>query len=99
VAVLVAWFVVAVLVGWSGLLVWLSARGGLQLRAGLRLAAWTGVVGLPLFVAYVAARGELSVGGCVFAFVVWAAFAAVLWRLRRPPARRDGEAGGTSTLS
>jgi hypothetical protein len=99
VAALVAWFVLAVLVGWSGLLVWLSARGGLQLRSGLRLASLTGVAGLPLFVAYVAARGELSVGGCVFAFVVWLAFAAALLRFRRPPARRDGEAGGTSTPS
>jgi hypothetical protein len=93
----IAWFLVAALVCWLGIVVWLSARGGLRWR--LDLLAWLGAIGLPLFVVYFGARSDLTIAGCVLAAVTWLACAALLGRLRGPRARPDGAGDGTRTPS
>ena len=81
----IAWFLVAAVVGWLGIVVWLSARGGFRWR--LDLLAWLGIVGLPLFVVYFGARNDLTVAGCVLAAAAWLACVAALRRLTPPRAR------------
>jgi purine-cytosine permease-like protein len=93
----IAWFVLAALVGWLGIAVWLSARGGFRWRPDL--LAWVCVIGLPLFVVYFGARNDLTVAGCVLAVAVWFACAALLRLLTRRRARRGGAGGGTQTPS
>lgn len=92
----IAWFLASALVGWLGVVVWLSARGGMRWR--LDLLAWLGIIGLPLFVVYFGARSSLTVAGCALAATAWLSCAALL-RFTRPPARRDGAGGGTQTPS
>lgn len=93
----IAWFVAAAVVGWLGVVAWLSARGGLRWR--LDLLAWLGVIGLPLFVVYFGARRHVTVAGSVFALAAWLACALLLRRLTRPPARPDDAGDGTQTPS
>ena len=95
--VVLAWFLLAAVLGWLGVTVWLSARG--EMRWRLDLFAAIGLVGLPLFVVYFGARRDLTVAGSVFALVSWLAFVALLRRLKRPRARRDDADGGTRTPS
>ena len=95
--VVLAWFLLAAVLGWLGVAVWLSARG--EMRWRLDLFAAIGLVGLPLFVVYFGARRDLTVAGSVFALVSWLAFVALLRRLKRPRARRDDADGGTRTPS
>jgi purine-cytosine permease-like protein len=93
----IAWFLIAALVGWLGVVVWLSARGGFRWR--LDLLAWLGVLGLPLFVVYFGARSDLTVAGCVLAVAVWVSSVALLRSLTRPRARRGVAGDGTQTPS
>jgi hypothetical protein len=92
-----AWFLVAALVCWLGIVVWLSARDRLRWR--LDVLAWLGVIGLPLFVVYFGAQNDLTVAGCALAAVAWLACAALLRRLKTPRARRAGGDDGTQTPS
>jgi purine-cytosine permease-like protein len=93
----IAWFLVAALVGWLGIVVWLSARDGWRWR--LDLLAWLGIVGLPLFVVYFGVRRDLTVAGCALAVVAWLACVALLRWVIHPRARRGDAAGGTRTPS
>jgi hypothetical protein len=94
----IAWFLVAALVCWLGIVVWLSAREGLRWR--LDVLAWLGAIGVPPFVVYFGARSDLTVAGCVLAAAAWLACAALLRRLiRAPRARPDGAGDGTRTPS
>jgi purine-cytosine permease-like protein len=95
--VVLAWFLLAALLGWLGVAVWLSARGAMRWR--LDLFAAIGLVGLPLFVVYFGARRDLTVAGSVFALAAWLAFVALLRWIKRPRARRDDADGGTRTPS
>jgi purine-cytosine permease-like protein len=88
-----AWFLLAAVIGWLGVVVWLSARDRLRWR--LDLFAAIGLVGLPLFVVYFGARRDLTLSGCVFALAAWLAFVALLRWIKRPRARRDDADGGT----
>ena len=89
----IAWFAAAALIGWLGVVVWLSARGGLRWR--LDVLAWLGLLGLPLFVVYFGARSDLTVAGCALALAAWLACAALLRKVTRLRARRDDGGGGT----
>ena len=95
--VVLAWFLLAAVLGWLGVAVWLSARGAMRWR--LDLFAAIGLVGVPLFVVYFGARRDLTLDGCAVALVAWLAFAALLRWVKRPRARRDGADGGTPTPS
>ena len=92
---LVAWFLLAACVGWFGAMLWLPGRRAWRLD----VLAWLGLIGLPLLVAYLGARAQLSVPGCVLAAALWLGFGALLFRLKRPPARRGAGDAGTQTLS
>jgi len=93
----IAWFLVAALLCWLGIVVWLSAREDLSWR--FDVLAWLGIIGLPLFVVYFGARSDLTIAGCALAAAVWLGCAALLRRLMRPRARRDDAGGGTQTPS
>ena len=93
----IAWFLVAALLCWLGIVVWLSAREGLSWR--LDLLAWLGIVGLPLFVVYFGARRDLTIAGCAVAVAAWVACVALLRGVTRPRARPDGAGDGTQTPS
>jgi purine-cytosine permease-like protein len=95
--IVLTWFLLAALLGWLGVAVWLSARGDIRWR--LDLFAAIGLVGLPLFVVYFGARRDLTVAGTAFALVAWLAFVALLRWIKRPRARRDDADGGTPTPS
>jgi purine-cytosine permease-like protein len=95
--VVLAWFLLAAVLGWLGVAVWLSARG--EMRWRLDLFAAIGVVGLPLFVVYFGARRDLTVAGSAFALIAWVAFVALLRWVKRPQARRGDADGGTPTPS
>lgn len=95
--IVLAWFLLAAVLGWLGVTVWLSARGGMRWR--LDLFGAIGVVGLPLFVVYFGARRDLTIAGCAFALVAWLAFVALLRWVKRPQARPDDADGGTPTPS
>ena len=93
----IAWFLVAALLCWLGIVVWLSAREGLSWR--LDVLAWLGIIGLPLFVVYFGARNDLTFAGCALAVAAWLSCVALLRWFMRPRARRDGAGDGTQTPS
>src|SRR3954464_11852213 len=93
----IAWFLVAALVCWLGIVLWLSARDRMRWR--LDVLAWLGAVGLPLFVVYFGARSDVTVSGCVLAAAAWLVCVAVLRWFTRPQARRGGAGDGTQTPS
>ena len=95
--IVLAWFLLAAVLGWLGVAVWMSARG--EMRWRLDLFAAIGVVGLPLFVVYFGARRDLTVAGSGFALAAWLAFVALLRWVTRPRARRGDADGGTPTPS
>jgi hypothetical protein len=92
VAATVVAFVLAGLVLWAGLGIWLG-------RLRLEVLAWAGVVAVPAFAIYVAVRNTVTVLGLVAAAASWLAFVALLLRVTRRRARRAGEDVGTRTPS
>ena len=93
VAAIVLSFVLASVVLWAGVGVWLGRR------VRLVVLAWFGIAALPAFVIYFAVRQDVSFTGIVVAAVAWLGFVTLLAVVRRRPARRAGEDAGTQTPS
>jgi hypothetical protein len=93
VAAIVLSFVLACVVLWIGVGMWL----GRPLR--LDALAWFGIATLPAFVVYFAIRRDVSTAGLVVAVLGWLGFVALLAVVRRRPVRRVGEGGGTQKPS
>jgi hypothetical protein len=104
VAAVIAWIQVAAALFFVVLLVAVLKSGELHredVRTYWRMKpfAWTGFVGIPALVVWEAVHGRLSRGDAVGFTLFWLLFAALLRWVSRPPARRDGAAGGTRTPS